>query len=430
MTRRTFALALLAASLLPVGVAEAQPAGVTLYRGPSLTGERLSFDRDVFDLNETSFGARRARSVDVSRGCRATLFAQSGYRGESVVLSGRVEDLGGTALGRDSVGSLRVDCAGAAGLAQGLPQGSGWSPAGAGRGATLFEDARYEGASESFLTDVPDLSRSRLGARRASSIEVAPGCVAVLFSETGYRGRSTTFREAHDNLRLTDVGNDAASSLRVDCGGTGTAQGSGWSSAGAGRGVTLYADARYEGPSESFLEDVPDLSRTTLGARRASSIGVPEGCVAVLFAETEFRGRSTTFREPHDNLRETEVGNDAAASLRVDCPGSPRRPRPIRRFTPGAGSPLDGVTLYRDKDFRGASESFRSDVPDLSRTRVGGRAASSIRVPEGCRATLFSEPDYRGRSATFEEEHGNLRETPIGNDAALSLRVECGSRRW
>lgn len=320
MTRRTLSLALLVAALVAGGAATAQDSGVVLYERTRLSGERIGLGRDTFDLNETAFGTRRASSVDVARGCRATLFELSGYRGASVEVTGRIDDLAATRLGRRAVASVRITCAG-----------------------------------------------------------------------------------------------------------SGSGSGSGPWSAGT-RGVTLLRDARLEGESETFTADVPDLSRTLIGARQASSIEVPEGCVATLFTGVNFSGRSTTFRETHDNLRLTDVGNDTASSLRVDCGRRPRNPRPVGPRGPAGG--LSGVTLYRDKDFRGESESFRSDVPDLSRTRIGGRQASSIEVPPGCRATLFGETSYRGRSATFDEDHDNLRETPVGNDAALSMRVVCSSRGW
>jgi hypothetical protein len=319
MTRWLLRPALLAASLLAAHAVLAQPAGVTLYEGARLTGERITLDRDTFDLNDTPFGARRTSSVDVPRGCRVTLFELSGYRGRSVELTDRDADLGNTSLGRNSVASLRTDCRGA---------GGGDLGAGGGRD----------------------------------------------------------------------------------------------------RGVTLYRDVDLEGSSQTFGEDVPDLERTRFGARRASSIEVPSGCMATLFSETGYRGRSTTFRENDNNLRNTQVGNDTASSLRVDCGERPRR-HPAGDRPPSGAPPSDGVTLFADKDFRGASEAFRSDVPELSRTRIGARSASSIQVPPGCRVTLFSEPNYRGRSATFDGEHSNLRNTPVGNDAAQSMRVECGQRR-
>ena len=419
MSRRPLPLVLLLAALIPGADAAAQNAGVVLYEGTRLTGSRIDLARDVFDLDETSFGGRRARSVAVAPGCRATLFELSGYRGASVEVAGRVDDLASTRLGSRGVSSARVDCAGAR-------IGSPSAPWGAGaRGVTLFRDAGFRGDSETFATDVPDLSRTRVGARQASSVDVPEGCVAILFTGTGYSGRSTELRQAHDNLRLADVGNDAVSSLRVDCRGTGGSTiDSGWSA--GGRGVTLFRDSGFKGASETFSTDVPDLSRTRVGARQASSIEVPEGCTAELFTGTGFSGRSTVFQEAHDNLRLTDVGNDAAASLRVDCGRRRFRPADGR----GAGYGPAEVTLFRDKDFDGEAESFRSDVPDLSRTRVGGRQASSIAVPSGCRVTLFGEPGYRGRSATFDADHGDLRQTPIGNDAAQSMRVDCGSARW
>jgi hypothetical protein len=419
MSRRPLPLVLLLAALIPGADAAAQNAGVVLYEGTRLTGSRIDLTRDVFDLDETSFGSRRARSVAVAPGCRATLFELSGYRGASVEVTGRVDDLSATRLGARAVASARVDCAGARIGTTSAPWGAGV------RGVTLFRDAGFRGDSETFSTDVPDLSRTRVGARQASSVDVPDGCVAVLFSGTGFSGRSTELRKSHDNLRLAEIGNDTVASLRVDCRGTGGSTiDSGWSV--GGRGVTLYRDSGFKGDSETFSTDVPDLSRTRVGARQASSIEVPEGCTAELFTGTGFSGRSTVFREAHDHLRLTDVGNDAAASLRVDC-RSTYGPTTGGRGRGGTGR---GVTLYRDSGFKGDSETFSTDVPDLSRTRVGARQASSIEVPEGCTAELFTGTGFSGRSTVFREAHDHLRLTDIGNDTASSLRVDCGRRRF
>ncbi|MEO7921007.1 MAG: beta/gamma crystallin-related protein, partial [Thermoanaerobaculia bacterium] len=88
-----------------------------------------------------------------------------------------------------------------------------------------------------------------------------------------------------------------------------------------------------------------------------------------------------------------------------------------------------GVTLFRDRDLNGPSETFSGDVPDLRSTRVGARKASSIRVPRGCVATLYAQPGYRGRSAEFRDDDNNLGNTRVGEDQASSLRVECGTDR-
>jgi len=311
MTRTPLRLVLLAATLLSTTGAPAQQGAVTLYEGPHLTGESLTVDRDIFDLNDTRFGARRASSIEVARGCRVTLFERSGYRGQSQEFFERDNDLGNTRLGRQSVSSVRVDC---------HDSGGGHRP----RGVTLFRDSDLSGPFETFDSDVPDLGRTQVGGGAASSIQVPSGCKATLYSEPGFRGRSQTFLDDDNNLRNTSIGNDRVWSLRVDCGGR---HGGGHpeperpdpgSQAQPG-GVTLFRDKDLRGTSELFGSDVPDLSRSRIGARSASSIRVPSGCRATLYSEPGYQGRSTTFGGDNTDLRHTDVGNDAAQSLRVEC---------------------------------------------------------------------------------------------------------------
>ena len=312
MTRPSLRLVLIAATLLLATAATAQSGGVTLYEGPHLTGESLTVDRDVFDLNDTPFGARRTTSIDVARGCRITLFERSGYRGRSVEFFEKDNDLGNTLLGRQSVSSVRVDCRGGG--------GDGHGP----RGVTLYRDADLSGPFDTFRSDVPDLGGTHVGGGAASSIEVPSGCSATLYSEPGFRGRSQTFLDNDNNLRNTSVGNDRVWSLRVDCGGR---SGGGHpepgrpdsGSQGHASGVTLFRDKDMRGASELIVSDVPDLSRTKIGARSASSIRVPNGCRATLYSEPGYQGRSTTFGGDNTDLRHTDVGNDAAQSLRVEC---------------------------------------------------------------------------------------------------------------
>jgi hypothetical protein len=312
MKRQPLLLVLIAATLLSATAATAQRGGVTLYEGPRLTGESLTVDRDSFDLSDTRFGARRTTSIDVTPGCRVTLFERSGYRGYSQEFFERDNDLGNTRLGRQSVSSVRVDCRGGG--------GSGHGP----RGVTLYRDEHLAGPFDTFSSDVSDLNDTRVGGGAASSIEVPSGCLAVLYSEPGFRGRSTEFRGNNNELRNTPIGNDRAWSIRVDCGGR---PGGGRpepgrpdsGSQGQPGGVTLFRDKDLRGASELFGSDVPDLSRSRVGARSASSIRVPNGCRATLYSEPGFQGRSTTFGGDNRDLRNTDVGNDTVQSLRVEC---------------------------------------------------------------------------------------------------------------
>jgi hypothetical protein len=198
------------------------------------------------------------------------------------------------------------------------------------------------------------------------------------------------------------------------------------------QGVTLFQDRSLRGPAQTFYDDIPDLRYTQFGSRRASSIQVPPGCVAVLFERPGYRGRSTTFRDSDNDLSNTAVGEDSASSLRVNCRRGPERPengyRPDWHANrPGPQDPPSprGVVLYRDREASGPSQFFDRDVPDLDRTRFGSRMASSVDVSPGCIAILFELPGFRGRRTEFKERDNNLRNTTVGEDTVSSLQVKC-----
>lgn len=206
----------------------------------------------------------------------------------------------------------------------------------AAQGVTLFRDRGLKGPSMTFYDDVPDLRHTGFGSRRASSIAVSPGCTAVLYEYPRYGGRSTVFRNDDNNLSNTTVGEDTASSMRVNCRGSypggrppseerppypaGPPPPNRPPSAeGRQRGAMLFRDRDLGGPSEFFTRDVPDLDRSRFGSRMASSIDVSPGCVAILFERPGFRGRRTEFRERDNNLANTTVGEDSASSLQIRC---------------------------------------------------------------------------------------------------------------
>ena len=93
-----------------------------------------------------------------------------------------------------------------------------------------------------------------------------------------------------------------------------------------------------------------------------------------------------------------------------------------------ADARAQGVTLYRDRDLRGPSQTFYDDVPDLKYTQFGSRRASSVAVSPGCYAVLYEHPHYRGRSTTFRDDDNNLRNTDVGEDTVSSMRVNCRGR--
>ena len=83
------------------------------------------------------------------------------------------------------------------------------------------------------------------------------------------------------------------------------------------------------------------------------------------------------------------------------------------------------VTLYRDTDYRGLSESFRGDFRDLRSSRIGSDQASSVRVERGCVARLFRDVEYRGPYTEARGDLPDLRGSSVGNDQASSLQIRC-----
>ncbi len=67
----------------------------------------------------------------------------------------------------------------------------------------------------------------------------------------------------------------------------------------------------------------------------------------------------------------------------------------------GADAQRAAVTLYAAGDFRGVSETFYDDVPNMKRSRVGNDQASSVRVAPGCTVILYAGGDFQGRSTSL-----------------------------
>ncbi|QYF87602.1 beta/gamma crystallin-related protein [Brevundimonas sp. PAMC22021] len=94
----------------------------------------------------------------------------------------------------------------------------------------------------------------------------------------------------------------------------------------------------------------------------------------------------------------------------------------------GSGGGWNGgrqtLTLYADPDYRGLSERFRGEAPDLRRSPLN-RQASAIRA-EG-QWQVCSEPGYRGRCRVVEGDLRTLFRLGM-DDSIASLRPWRGDR--
>ena len=86
------------------------------------------------------------------------------------------------------------------------------------------------------------------------------------------------------------------------------------------RGVTLFEHENFGGRSVKLTQDLSDLRNSALGNDRASSFRVDAGCEVYFFEDVNFRGRSVRAPEgEHGVMRNASFGNDALSSVRVVC---------------------------------------------------------------------------------------------------------------
>jgi hypothetical protein len=91
------------------------------------------------------------------------------------------------------------------------------APAAAGSAvsATVCRDMNLGGTCETFLADAPDLRVTPLGDDAASSLHVATGTYLSLYRDLNYTGVCETFTIDNNYLLGSIVDNDQATSLRV-----------------------------------------------------------------------------------------------------------------------------------------------------------------------------------------------------------------------
>ncbi len=309
--------------------------GLELYDDGDFRGTREIFRGDVPEMDRTRIGNDRASSVRVAPGCRVRLYDGSDYGGRYAELSGAESSLGRTRVGNDRVSSLEIRCAGdrrpwntnqgsSGGSSGGSHDWGDWNEWDTDQqgGVVLFEDRDFRGSSTVVNRNMQDLQRTSVGEYAASSIRVPSGCSVDLYSGPDYRGNRLHLDRSEHYLGDTRIGNDAVASIKVNCR---NYSGSGrhddfddWHEGGRW-GVTLYADARFRGTSDTLDHDSRNMRDTRVGDDRVSSVRVPHGCRVTLYADPSYRGSYTVLHDDVEDMSDTRVGNDRVSSVRVDC---------------------------------------------------------------------------------------------------------------
>ena len=342
-------------------------------------------------------------SIKVGSNVRATLYQHSGFGGTAESFTGNDADLRDNAIGNDSASSLRVESHSTSG---------GCSP-GADQIA-LFNDINYAGAC--VIKGVGSYSDpgafAPVGNDAVSSIKVGSNVRATLYQHSGFGGTAESFTGNDADLRDNAIGNDSASSLRVESHST-----SGGCSPGADQ-IALFNDINYAGAC--VIKGVGSYSDpgafAPVGNDAVSSIKVGSNVRATLYQHSGFGGTAESFTGNDADLRDNAIGNDSASSLRVES-----------HSTSGGCSPgADQIALFNDINYAGACviKGVGSYSDPGAFAPVGNDAVSSIKVGSNVRATLYQHSGFGGTAESFTGNDADLRDNAIGNDSASSLRVE------
>lgn len=184
--------------------------------------------------------------------------------------------------------------------------------------------------------------------------------------------------------------------------------GGGWpgpGDGGNGRAIVVYRDDGFQGTSRSFEGAISDLRSAgmndTISSMRMR--GQWTACT-----DANFRGQCQTFSGDVSSLRAAGM-NDRISSLR---PG---------RFDGGGGDGGWGntsITVFADVLYRGGSETFSREIPDLRNSGMNDRI-SSIRIRGAWE--VCTDAWFRGQCEIIREDVWNLQHRRL-NDSISSMR--------
>jgi beta/gamma crystallin len=175
-------------------------------------------------------------------------------------------------------------------------------------------------------------------------------------------------------------------------------------------GITVSDDVNFEGTTMTFVNDVPDLRDVALNDR-ISSLRVTPGEAWEVCEDANYRGRCIVVSSSERDLR-TQGLNDAITSMRRVEGREVRDDRDDRRGV--------SITVYDDVNFRGATMTFRRDVPDLRDVQFNDRI-SSLQVVPGESWEVCEDANYRGRCIVVSGSERDLRALRL-NDVITSIR--------
>ena len=157
------------------------------------------------------------------------------------------------------------------------------------------------------------------------------------------------------------------------------------------RGVTLFKDCNYSGSNVSLGPGSYNTNELGIGDNVLSSIKVGDGYSVTLYEDASFSGRSTVYK--NDVACLASNWNDKVSSIRI-----------TRDDYGGGGNNNGVVTLYQDCKYKGVSKTLGIGYYNVTELGIDNDALSSIRINYGYMITVYNDKDFKGSSTSFSSD--------------------------
>ena len=251
--------------------------------------------------------------------------------------------------------------------------------------ATAYRDASFGDISQAFGAGRwPVADMAQVGNDQISSLRVSPGSIARLWAEGSCWGDTVAYLPGNV-ANVTSTMNNRTSCIEVT------------------PAVTLYQGTSYTGTTQTFaIGGYNHTAMGSIGNDQAESLIAAPGLVVRLCAESgspgtigwgtcrDFSGSVTTLGTLDNNASNVEVSS--------------------------------GVTVYREANYGGISQTFRPGVYGASAlTVIGNDQISSLLVGPGLQARLCSENGEWGDCQTYTGAVSAV--TAIMNNRTSSIEI-------
>ncbi|MBX2823862.1 MAG: hypothetical protein KTR33_03970 [Gammaproteobacteria bacterium] len=326
-------------------------------------------------------------SIVVSEGYGVSLHTNDNYSGRFATLTGIMQCL--DAPFNNSISSLRI---GFAEDIEALNAEAANPPTPAGVGVTVFSECGYRGRSSTLGNgeySAADLRAFGVVDNSISSVKVPKGMSIALYLNDFQRGRSGKL--SADSECLPDRFNDTVSSVVV------SGQMLQPAVVNTAAAAEVFTACNYRGEGARLAEGeymAADLARLGIPDNAVASIRAPAGMEVHIFVNDFLRGRSAAVTGDQNCLTGTRFEGEVS-SIKVFSGSS------------SAAKRVSGVTLYADCYYSGQSVTLpvgEYDARALAANGLADNTISSIKIPKGYRLTGYENDFYRGGSLALAED--------------------------